>query len=108
MKAIRAFTKASRQSALDIVRRFAASLDAEDYAAVAELLAEGCEYVTAKGTLVGRQAIIASYRNAGTWATLNVQRVQYESAVRLDKDGGSVVRFVDRLEHAGVHHTYDC
>jgi hypothetical protein len=93
---------------LSTARRFAAALDAEDYVALADLLTEVCEYVTPKGTLVGRQAITASYRNASTWAKRNIQRVEYESAVRLGKDANAVITFIDHLEHAGVHHTYEC
>ena len=88
--------------------RFAAALDEEDYVALSELLADECQYLTRKGTVVGQRAVITSYRDAGTWATSAIQRVTYESRIRIDADDIAVVTFIDHFEHGGLTHTYTC
>ena len=89
-------------------RCFAAALDADDYAAAEALLTADCEYITAKGTVVGPKPIIASYRGASEWARFEIQDVQYRSEVRDDGDGSAVITFIDQLRHNGLDHTYVC
>ena len=97
-----------REVAYTIAQQLAAALDQEDYVVVARLLADDCEYVGRKGTLVGPEAIITSYRDAGSWAKSAIQNVTYESSVRIDADGGAVVTFIDHFVHAGLSHVYAC
>jgi len=53
-------------------------------------------------------AIIASYRDAGSWVKSCIQNVEYESIVRIESDGEATVTFFDHLEHNGLKHTYAC
>lgn len=89
-------------------RRFATALDAEDYPALAEVLSDECRFVTSRETLVGPEAIVASYRSASLWAKANIGHVHYESTVHEGAGGSAVVTFIDRLEHDGLTHTYAC
>jgi ketosteroid isomerase-like protein len=95
-------------SALELARRFAQVLDADDFAALAELLAPDCAYSVGGEILVGPAAILASYRAASAWARAHIDFVAYESSVRASPDGRAVVTFVDRLEHAGHRHEHRC
>jgi len=90
-----------------IVGRFARALDDEDYETAQQMIGHDCEYVSPKGTLVGPQAIAASYRHAGEWARANLDRVKYESHVRID-GVLAVITFIDHLTHAGQSQTYSC
>jgi ribosomal protein S18 acetylase RimI-like enzyme len=88
--------------------RFATALDEENYDGVAGLLSAECEYAAPKGLLIGRQAILASYRDAGVWVKSNIQIVRYESTVRITDENRAIVTFIDHLEHNGLTHTYTC
>lgn len=89
------------------VVRFAAALDREDYDEAARYLAEWCEYDTGGEVIVGREAILASYRSSSDWGRANLDSVRYESAVR-DEQGAVVITYTDIIEHAGIGHTYRC
>jgi len=56
----------------NIAARFASALDRDDYAAVATLLADDCEYLSPKGILRGPHKIITSYREASEWAKAHI------------------------------------
>jgi hypothetical protein len=90
-----------------VARRFAA-LDGDDYESVAELLANDCQYVTAKGTLIGPAAIIESYRNASIWAKSHIECVRYESTLGKSDPDTIIITFISHLEHNGCTHTYSC
>ena len=90
-----------------VAERFAKSLDEEDYDVTAECLAEECRYYIAGDEHQGREAVIASYKKAGDWASKTLDAIGYESRVRSD-DGRLVVEFVDHLEHAGQKLTHRC
>ncbi len=90
-----------------VAARFAAALDQENYAGLAALLAADCQYLNRKETF-GPEAIITSYRNASSWAKSAVQKVTYESRIRIDADDVAVVTFVDHFQHDGLTHTYTC
>ena len=87
---------------------FATALDADDYAAVARLLSDDCEYLGPSGMVVGRDAVISSYRSHSAWAKSHLQDVRYTSTVRQDDDGTVVVTFSDHLKHDRQQHTYTC
>ena len=92
---------------ISVAERFAKALDHEDYDEAARLLAPDCEYVSPKETLIGPEAILASYREAGDWVKANLDAVAYESSVR-PEGPSAVVTYVDHLTHAGVAHRYSC
>lgn len=64
----------------DVARRFAAALDAEDYAAAIELLADDCVYRSRSGPIVGLAAIVTSYRGIGDAARRQLDAIEYTSA----------------------------
>ena len=92
-----------------IVARLAKALDADDFAAARECLADGCEYVGPKDTCHGPEAIIASYAGASAWGRRAFDEVRYESEVG-PVDGATVpVTFIDYLQKAGGRwHRYRC
>jgi hypothetical protein len=91
-----------------VATRFAVALDTENYEALAELLASDCEYVARSGAFVGPEAIVASYRDAGTWAKASISSVAYESSVRVASEDFAIVTFVDHLQDSGLRHSYSC
>ena len=98
---------------LETARAFADCLDRSDFASVAVMLAPGCRYVTGssltpEGTLVGPDAIIASYRRHDERARSLFDRVEYSSAVEAVRDNSAVIRFTDVIEKAGEEHSYSC
>ena len=93
---------------METVLRFALALDEEDYATLATLIADDCEYVTRKGTIRGRQEVIRSYQTASALAKATVNSVTYESYVRSEPNGPMTVTFVDHLEHDGLRHSFSC
>lgn len=56
-----------------IALKFAAALDAEDYVALAGLLAPQCQCFTSNGPLAGSGPIIASYQSASSGAKANIR-----------------------------------
>ncbi len=97
-----------RNAAHTVASRFAAALDAENYETVAMLLSPDCEYAARGGALVGPDAIVASYREAGKWVKANIASVTYESSVRAVNESSAVITFVDHLEDSGLRHSYRC
>ena len=91
-----------------VARAFALALDRDDYSAAAALLADDCSYQSPKGVIDGRTAILESYRAASSWAHSHIDRVQYESSVRVISETNAVITFIDLLEHAGQAHRYSC
>ena len=96
-----------RVNEITVVHEFASALDDGNYEALAGLLAENCEYQTNHGSITGQEAIVASYRSHDEWARTHIERVLYESSVRLEEDH-AIVTFIDKLEHHGRAHTYAC
>jgi hypothetical protein len=95
------------EGSLDTARRFARALDAEDYDGVATCLSWTCEYSIHDRILRGGPAIIASYREASTWAASIIESVQYETEVR-SAPTGAVITFLDHLAHHGHTLTHRC
>ena len=94
--------------ARSLAHRFAARLDADDFAAVELMLAPGCAYETGRGTLTGPPAILASYREAGDRARRLFDTVGYDSEVGEAGDGFAVIQFRDHLVVRGQAHVYRC
>ncbi|HEU5297047.1 MAG TPA: nuclear transport factor 2 family protein [Burkholderiaceae bacterium] len=88
--------------------RLAKALDADDFDAVAALLAPTCQYQSPNGMVVGPAAIVASYRQAANWAKSAIQRVAYSSSVRVMHEQAAVITFVDDLLHNGQSHRHTC
>ena len=90
-----------------IARHFAAALDRCDYEEAAHFISSECACSVGTETLVGPQAIIASYRESSDWGARVLDSVAYESSVR-SVPVGARVRFVDHITHRGQSHTYRC
>lgn len=105
--ALEAFADES-SGAVETACSLAAALDADDFQTAASQLGPHTEYVTPRGTVVGRENIIESYRSASIWARTHLASVRYESRVRAAGTGLAIVTFVDHLEHRGRHHSYRC
>jgi ketosteroid isomerase-like protein len=94
--------------AIEIVRRFAIALDGEDYEAGLGLLDAGCVYTIRGETIVGPGAIIDSYRGNGDTAAQVFDGISYGSEVAGGADGWIVIRFFDRIVHAGQRLDHAC
>jgi hypothetical protein len=88
--------------------RFARGLDREAYAEVKTLFAVECSYHTSKGVILGRDAIVESYRQAAEQGRKRFDRVEFTSQVIKATREGATVLFLDRVTKGGVTHTYSC
>jgi hypothetical protein len=95
------------EGSLDTARRFARALDAQDYDTVATCLSSTCEYAIRDKIARGRSAIIASYREAASWAASTLESARYENDVR-SESGAVVITFFDHLAHRGNTLTHRC
>ena len=97
-------TELTRLTAL----RFAAVLDARDWAGTRALLSEACEYDFRGGSLHGPKAIIAIYREIGEWVDESFDSVSYESRVELRPSGQALIHFRDLMDHGEHHLDFRC
>lgn len=67
-----------------------------------------CTYNIGDEPIVGREAIIDSYRRNGQWAGETFDHIDYESRIEMDEDGRVCITFIDDLHHAGQRHEYKC
>lgn len=92
-----------------IVTRLAQALDADDFSAARECLAEDCVYVGHEDTSHGAEAILASYADASAWAHRTFDEVRYASEVGPAAGPAVPVTFTDYLLKAGGRwHRYRC
>jgi hypothetical protein len=90
----------------DVAARFAAALDADDFAAAGQLLAPDGRYEVRGEVLVGPGAILKSYREASEAARREFDRVTYSSRVIEATLWTATIEFADHIERAGVTHTF--
>lgn len=93
---------------LEVVRRFAAALDREDYRAAHGLLHPRCVYTIRGAMIEGPEAIVDSYRGNGDTAARVFDEIAYGSEIAAGEDGWIVVRFFDRITHAGERLEHVC
>ena len=98
----------SRAEQIDVVRRFAAALDAEAYEAAEVLLDGDCMYRIRGETIRGSGAIVGSYRGNGDTAARVFDEIAYGSEVRGGEDGWVVIRFWDRITHRSERLEHVC
>lgn len=91
-----------------LVRRFAISLDQEDYDETRRCLDPDCVYVIRDATHRGPEAIVASYQGNGDWASENIDRIEYESQVEADGTEAALIIFYDHLTHGGRKLSHRC
>jgi hypothetical protein len=87
--------------------RFANALDRCDFGEATGYLAEDCQYRIAEQTIVGPQAIMASYRESAEWGSRTLEQVIYASEVEERHEGVSVL-YIDRIIQHGQAHEYRC
>ncbi len=96
-----------RRTRMDTARRFSDALDREDYTTAEECLDTACRYRIDTDLHEGPEAILASYRESGDWASATLDGIRYESLLREEGDH-VVVTYLDHLEHAGRFFTHRC
>ena len=95
----------------DIMRsalRFVHALDKDDYETVRSMLAIDCRYHARTETLIGRNAITASYRANSRLARRLFEQVEYSGAVIKVVRKNAHILLSDHLRHRGKEHRYKC
>ena len=90
---------------MDLIERFAVALDADDYQTVASLLADDVEYFTGDKTIVGRDAVVESFRSASRWGRTAFDELTFLHEIAPDKPLD--IRFIDILVKKGERFTLD-
>ena len=90
-----------------VVQRFAAALDAEAYDEAVQFLAHDCAYESPDGTLIGPEAIMASYRDNGERARSRFDEIVYSSIVA-QYGYEYVVTYTDGLRLSDRWHEFRC
>lgn len=100
-----------RANAVGVVQRFALALDGEEYDSARGVLWDACVYRIRGKTIVGAEAIIASYQGNGE-AAQEFDSIAYGSSVRDAGDesgeGWIVIEFWDEITHRGRSHRHQC
>lgn len=101
--------------AMTLVYRVAAALDRDDFVMASGFVHPECVYESPGGRMVGRDAIIDSYRKNAEWARAAFDRIEYESSVEPMADGRFRVTYTDRTWHTPrttapepLAHVYQC
>lgn len=93
---------------IEAARKWAATLDADDFDALPDLLTDDCRYHSPQGVLTGPEAIVASYRSSSEWAHDTFDSISWDSECELEGRGTVLVTFIDITDHEGEHHEYRC
>jgi hypothetical protein len=91
-----------------IASQFAAALDAEDYAAARDLLADNCVYHIGAVVHRGPNAIIDAYAANGDTARGRFDEVHYFSTVEATGRTTAAITFTDHLRLGDRWHEYCC
>lgn len=89
-------------------RKWAATLDDDDFDTLPNLLSENCRYRSPQGVLTGPAAVVASYRANSQWAHRTFDSITWDSECELEPQGTVLVTFTDITDHGGEHHEYRC
>jgi len=94
---------------LETARRFAAALDTGDYAAARAELADHCVYLISDATtVIGADAIIASFQTKDEAGRQRYDEIDYGSHVERTGPASALVHFTDRVRHGRAWHEYRC
>jgi len=93
---------------LTVTTQFAMALDTEDYATARTLLSNDCLYEIGAQTLIGIDAIVASYQKDSNEAPKRFDAIEYASAVESTGTNTAVIKFTDRVRLADEWHDYYC
>ncbi|HKQ57523.1 MAG TPA: nuclear transport factor 2 family protein [Candidatus Eisenbacteria bacterium] len=92
-----------------VAAALARALDADDFATVRSLLADGCVYETGREVHRGPEAIVGSYAGASAWARRAFDEVRYASEIAPATGAEVTVTFTDYLLKAGGRwHRHRC
>ncbi len=91
-----------------ITSRFAKALDLEDYDTASRLLADGCIYCMCGAIIIGRDAVIDSYRIHSESAKRRFDSIEYRSDVEATSLQCARICFTDRLCVANESHEFHC
>lgn len=88
---------AEAQSPRAVVTAFARALDHNDFEAARTLLSSSCVYEVGGETLIGPDAVLASYAESARWVERNLDEVRYESEIVRETSAGCTVLYTDYL-----------
>ena len=88
--------------------QLAKALDAEDYDAAVEHLAQGCTYEFRGSVIEGADAVIASYRAAEEAGRDRFDAIHYESSVSAVGTDAARIDYTDIVTIAGDTHAHRC
>ena len=91
-----------------ITNLFAKALDVEDYDTASRLLADSCIYSMCGTTIIGRDAIINTYRINSESAKRRFDSIGYRSYVEAASLQSARICFTDRLCVANESHEFQC
>jgi hypothetical protein len=91
---------------VDIARRFAAALDACDFALAERFLAAECRYEGLRQTCFGPSAIVQSYRQSDAWGRSVFDCVEYRSEAAAEGPDTVRLTFIDEIRYGNAEHTY--
>ncbi len=88
---------------------FGSSLDHDDFEKVKDLLAENCVYQIGSETLIGPEAILASYEQNMLAGRKKMDKLEWgTSRIETISDCEYLVHFTDYLYHRGEQYTHRC
>lgn len=94
--------------AVETAKRFAKSLDAEDYPAARAMIGDNCEYMCRGCVYHGPSAIIDAYRRSGDSAEREFDEVKYKSTVTAVGDKTALIHFTDYLSNDDEQFAFEC
>jgi hypothetical protein len=92
---------------IEFVTKLTKALDANDFATASLFIANDCIYEIGSQYIVGRDKIIALYKENADWARTSIDDVVFESQVDAEGDG-FLVNYTDKITHKGMKHIYRC
>ncbi len=93
----------------EIATQFGVSLDNNNFNATKKLLSKDCKYIIGKETLIGPEAICASYQQNMIEGRKKLDKLEWgKSNIEAINNSEYFVHFTDYLTHQGIHHTHKC
>lgn len=92
----------------EIVEAFATALDHDDYESAQSYLHADCRYEVGAEKLIGRSAVIDSFRDNSKWAHSHLDKIVFFHTIERCDEHECVIKFIDLLEHAGKQGRHEC
>jgi hypothetical protein len=93
---------------VEVARRFAAALDACDFALAERFLAVNCRYDGPRQTCFGPSAIVQSYRQSDAWGRSTFDGIEYRSEAVPEGPDAVRLTYIDEIRYGNAEHTYRC